>query len=226
MGWIAAVKDWLPLVTIASPMFILIGAVIAGFSFQRSRHLAHFQKSVDVVMHLNLRYDSFLKDLHSVETIGERQAEGLFSRFWCLQSDQFDAFIVGLVDPLTFSTWNVHLIRSFRDSKKIGSATFSDGWKATGKRNTAEAPFFVWFVDRLLEKSLDNSENMTDKDFCIERQRQIYNHPPVVRFRRHLTRRELDSWDWELDLFKRKAPSLDLTEGVKSGPLERWFARW
>ncbi|MCC7253671.1 hypothetical protein [Hyphomicrobium sp.] len=208
-------QHWAYIAQIASPLAILCGVFVAWMAFGRSRHLSLFQKCVDTVGTCNDRYDKLLAVMH-VDPDGRKGAQDFFPRFWCLQSDQLDYFILGLIDPLTFTTWNVSLVRAFRDpNKQVAGQTFAEAWQAAAKRYTAEAPVFVEFMSELIKKAQEGNDYVTDRDFCLGLARDIYDSAAVQRFRTHMLERRPDQWDWELDIFRARAPSLNLNRAAR-----------
>ena len=164
-------------------------------------------------MNFNARYEALIDERHAItgSSAEEKQAKipKYFEKFWSLQSDQFDFFLLGLVDPITFTTWSQSLMREFRNTgAKDPSLSMMTGWENHGRRNSSESPLFIDYVKRLVDHANEQHSQVTDRTFCMAIAQDVYDREDVRKFRRHMLDRDPHKWDWELEIFKPPKPKL------------------
>lgn len=154
-----------------------ITALLGALVFFRSLAVIRFDKRADVLMHCNDRYDSLLQafcDCH------RQYDETLERRYWNLQSDNLDYFVLGYLDADSVAGWLLAAHQCHRNNVPLLAFTISESWARVGKnRQAADDNLALVMRDVVLTETEQTRQSVTKVlakvyDSDVARRRRAY----------------------------------------------------
>lgn len=188
--------------------------LIAVLGFLVAARINLKNKTVDCVMHCNLRYESLYSDksrlagayLNSRDDPAKResveeQVRHYYNRFWGLKSDQFDYWLSGFIDPETMCGYFFSVVRSFQadgsdtePNHPFSNASFRKRWFEGQVHHRATDPIFNDLIATLaaLGAKLDRDLAVQRKATGQRRGRDPYTeaYDALIQRFEHIERRD------------------------------------
>ncbi len=191
---------WLAVTAFATAFAALaaiVAVIIARINLKRLASNSLFIKTIDVTISFSERYEK-INALRFSENQNDASTKDFFKRFWNLQSEQFDLFLKGVIDPVTYATWLQQKISLFSNSDLIGGTSAWQGWVLYGRRSYSENRLFVYLMDAIFAYSHTRATGLLteEPDFIMRKVRELYENERAQKFRSIMLRVDHD-WAWE-----------------------------
>lgn len=119
-----------------------------------TKNIARLTKESDVLMECHRRYDQLLSDVRYIQAAPEKSV--FYSRFWHLQQNQYEFWILNLIPDYEFKEWLTVRRLSFHSDLFMGEQNqlpYKIGWYEYGKKSSNNG--FVQLFTQVHETSDD-----------------------------------------------------------------------
>ena len=202
---------------------VLLGGVVAWFAFRETFKDVILSPKVTVLIDCNRRYDDLYAMSYKIRypdtSITELEAAAFYEKYWSLLSDQFEYFISGLIDPITYSVWIATKIKRFAVADDSIAHNFNQGWEKYGRNHNLESPLFLSFVKKIQSEAKSIRENYGEGRIDSEAASKemltracaicrLYFDSELVKLaRKNYRQRHFARWNWgEVESIVSSAP--------------------
>lgn len=173
-----------------SAFLFLKSLSIADRSLERAGVTPVFVKIIDIINECNKRYEN-LKDIrYPLNKDGidkQAQSELYFRKYWSLQSDQLDYYLMGVIDLITYGFWIEKMIDLFKHDNVFEGCGAVDGWERYGLRSFQQnRPFFhlVTQIMRYADAGRDSEgTEVSSEQFAIRLVTSLYDNEQIAAYR-------------------------------------------
>lgn len=155
--------DWFAAwATLTGVVVAAVGLYFATLSIRAQTRNSRIEKVADAIIECARRYDDVMRQrdaLVSAECEGRRfaspehelkTAKSYFNRFWALQYEQREFYLLGLVPDHIFKAWCLTRVKDFVDGHDpICGVSFENGWEEHSAKSFSHFSSFVEFVGKL-----------------------------------------------------------------------------
>lgn len=154
-------------------------SVETGVENQRSAAILNFSARYDELY--RFRWEAGLASVKSARNPKDRDSrEVYFRRYWGLQADQFNHWLMGYVDPDTLINWLLSVTHHLTSEEKVGGLPFSEGWGLVRDQHKVTNHHLYTFVQETLERG------------ARERHTPVQIHALIILFLRDVEAIEAD----------------------------------
>lgn len=155
-----------------------------------------FSKFIDVNMKYVDSYNAIIAMKNKVEP-NQGEIKDFFKKFWSLQAEKFDPFLMGVIDPITYSRWLRRKVHVFKNGKLIGDVSGWTGWVQYGRSTYNEDPMFVHLIESIFSYShLETDHAVIEVPNFMLRNVKILYESRLAKTYRDIVLRDDDKWTW------------------------------